>query len=119
MVLDELTGRDFFKDPGLNRTLAGDGAASLFAGLVGAPAMTSYGENIGVMAITKIHSVYVLMGAAMFAILFAFVNKLNVLIMQMPMPVIGGISFLCLEQLRQPEFRLWWKIRLTWVSSET
>lgn len=94
MVLDELTGRDFFKDPGLNRTLAGDGAASLFAGLVGAPAMTSYGENIGVMAITKIHSVYVLMGAAMFAILFAFVNKLNVLIMQMPMPVIGGISFL-------------------------
>ncbi|MDH5104808.1 NCS2 family nucleobase:cation symporter [Lentilactobacillus diolivorans] len=94
MVLDELTGRDFFKDPGLNRTLAGDGAASLFAGLVGAPAMTSYGENIGVMAITKIHSVYVLMGAAGFAILFAFVNKLNVLIMQMPMPVIGGISFL-------------------------
>lgn len=94
MVLDELTNRDFFKDPGLNRTLAGDGAASLFAGLVGAPAMTSYGENIGVMAITKIHSVYVLMGAAGFAILFAFVNKLNVLIMQMPLPVIGGISFL-------------------------
>lgn len=94
MVLDELTHRDFFKDPGLNRTLAGDGAASLFAGLVGAPAMTSYGENIGVMAITKIHSVYVLMGAAGFAILFAFVNKLNVLIMQMPLPVIGGISFL-------------------------
>ena len=94
MVLDQLTGRNFFKDPGLNRTLAGDGAASFFAGLVGGPAVTSYGENIGVMAITKVHSVYVLMGAAMFAILFAFVNKLNVLIMQMPLPVIGGISFL-------------------------
>ncbi|HAT54451.1 MAG TPA: uracil permease, partial [Lactobacillus sp.] len=53
-----------------------------------------YGENIGVMAITKVHSVYVLMGAAMFAIIFAFINKLNVLIMAMPLPVIGGISFL-------------------------
>lgn len=94
MVLNEITGRDYFRDPGLNRTLAGDGAASLFAGLVGGPAVTSYGENIGVMAITKIHSVYVLMGAAMFAIIFSFVHKLNVLIMQMPMPVIGGISFL-------------------------
>ncbi len=94
MVLNELTGRDFFKDPGLNRTLAGDGTASLFAGLVGGPAVTSYGENIGVMAITKIHSVYVLMGAAMFAIIFSFVHKLNVLILQMPLPVIGGISFL-------------------------
>ncbi|KPN82173.1 uracil-xanthine permease family protein [Apilactobacillus kunkeei] len=94
MVLDELTGRNYFKDPGLNRTLTGDGLASIFAGLVGGPAVTSYGENIGVMAITKIHSVYVLIGAAVFAILFSFVNKLNVLIMQMPLPVIGGISFL-------------------------
>ena len=71
MVLNNLTKRDFFLDPGLHRTLAGDGAASIFAGLVGAPAMTSYGENIGVMAITKVHSVYVLMGAAGFAILFS------------------------------------------------
>ncbi|CAI2609183.1 uracil permease [Apilactobacillus kunkeei] len=94
MVLDELTGRNYFKDPGLNRTLTGDGLASMFAGLVGGPAVTSYGENIGAMAITKIHSVYVLIGAAVFAILFSFVNKLNVLIMQMPLPVIGGISFL-------------------------
>ncbi|KOY79138.1 uracil-xanthine permease family protein [Apilactobacillus kunkeei] len=94
MVLDELTGRNYFKNPGLNRTLTGDGLASMFAGLVGGPAVTSYGENIGVMAITKIHSVYVLIGAAVFAILFSFVNKLNMLIMQMPLPVIGGISFL-------------------------
>ncbi|POH13352.1 uracil permease [Fructilactobacillus sanfranciscensis] len=94
MVLGELTHRNFFKDPGLNRTLAGDGAASLMAGLIGGPAVTSYGENIGVMAITKVYSVYVIVGAAIFAIIFAFVNKLNVLIMQMPLPVIGGISFL-------------------------
>ncbi|GKT02482.1 uracil-xanthine permease family protein [Furfurilactobacillus sp. WILCCON 0119] len=94
MVLDNLTHRNFFKDPGLQRTLAGDGTASIVAGLLGGPAVTSYGENIGVMAITKVHSVYVLMGAAMFAIIFAFINKLNVLIMAMPLPVIGGISFL-------------------------
>ncbi|GEK28573.1 uracil-xanthine permease family protein [Furfurilactobacillus siliginis] len=94
MVLDNLTHRNFFKDPGLNRTLAGDGTASIVAGLIGGPAVTSYGENIGVMAITKVHSVYVLMGAAVFAIIFAFINKLNVLIMAMPLPVIGGISFL-------------------------
>ncbi|KRM91359.1 solute carrier family 23 protein [Fructilactobacillus florum] len=94
LVLGELTHRNFFKHPGLNRTLAGDGAASIAAGVVGGPAVTSYGENIGVMAITKIYSVYVIVGAALFAIAFAFINKLNVLIMQMPLPVIGGISFL-------------------------
>lgn len=94
MVLDELTNNNFFKNPGLSRTLAGDGFSSVVSGLFGGPAMTSYGENIGVMAITKIYSVYVIIGAAFLAILFSFCNKLNVLIMQMPLPVIGGISFL-------------------------
>lgn len=94
MVLGELTGRDYFKNPGLNRTLAGDGAASVFAGLVGGPSVTSYGENIGVMAITKVHSVYVLIGAAIFAIMFAFVGKLSALIQSIPGAVTGGISFL-------------------------
>lgn len=94
MVLDDLTGRDYMKEPGLQRTLAGDGAASVFAGLVGGPSVTSYGENIGVMAITKVHSVYVLIGAAIFAILFSFVGKLSALIQSIPGAVTGGISFL-------------------------
>ncbi len=94
MVLDELTGRDFIKNPGLHRTLAGDGAASIFAGLVGGPSVTSYGENIGVMAITKVHSVYVLIGAALFAIAFSFVGKLSALIQSIPGAVTGGVSFL-------------------------
>ena len=94
MVLNELTDRDFFKDPGLNHTLAGDGTASIIAGLVGGPPVTSYGENIGVLAITKVHSVYVLGGAALFAILFSFIGKLSALIQSIPSPVIGGISFL-------------------------
>lgn len=94
MVLNELTERNFFKDPGLNHTLAGDGTASIIAGFVGGPPVTSYGENIGVLAITKVHSVYVLAGAAFFAICFSFVGKLSALIESIPMPVIGGISFL-------------------------
>jgi uracil permease len=94
MVLDDLTGRDYMKNPGLHRTLAGDGAASIFAGLVGGPSVTSYGENIGVMAITKVHSVYVLIGAAVFAILFSFVGKLSALIQSIPGAVTGGVSFL-------------------------
>lgn len=94
MVLDKLTNRNFFKDPGLNHTLAGDGTASIIAGLVGGPPVTSYGENIGVMAMTKVHSVYVLAGAGLFAILFAFIGKLSALINTIPGPVIGGISFL-------------------------
>ncbi|KRK73344.1 uracil-xanthine permease family protein [Lacticaseibacillus nasuensis] len=94
MVLNEMTHRNFFKDPGLNHTLAGDGTASIIAGFVGGPPVTSYGENIGVMAMTKVHSVYVLAGAGMFAVLFAFIGKLSALIRTIPSPVIGGISFL-------------------------
>ena len=94
IVLNELTERNYFKDPGLNHTLAGDGTASIIAGFVGGPPVTSYGENIGVLAITRVHSVYVLAGAALFAVFFSFVGKLSALIESIPGPVIGGISFL-------------------------
>ncbi|ETY73766.1 uracil-xanthine permease family protein [Lactiplantibacillus fabifermentans] len=94
MVLNKLTKRNFFKDPGLNHTLAGDGTASIIAGFVGGPPVTSYGENIGVLAITRVHSIYVLAGAAFFAIIFSFVGKLSALIQSIPSPVIGGVSFL-------------------------
>ncbi|KRM56027.1 uracil-xanthine permease family protein [Lacticaseibacillus sharpeae] len=94
MVLDKLTNRNFFKDPGLNHTLAGDGTASIIASLIGGPAVTSYGENIGVLAMTRVHSIYVLGGAGFFAIVFAFIGKLAALIRSIPSPVIGGISFL-------------------------
>jgi uracil permease len=68
--------------------------ASIVAGFIGGPPVTSYGENIGVLAVTKVHSVYVLMGAAVSAIIFSFVGKLSALIQSIPNPVIGGISFL-------------------------
>ena len=92
MVLNSLTGRDFFKDPGLDRTLTGDGIAQIIAGVFGAPPVTSYGENIGVMALNKIYSVYVIAGAAVIAVVMSFIGKISALLSSIPTPVIGGIS---------------------------
>lgn len=93
MVLNKLTKRNFFQDPGLSITLMGDGLAQIVAGFVGGPPVTSYGENIGVLAITRVHSVFVIGGAAVFAVALGFVGKLSALILSIPGPVISGISF--------------------------
>ena len=93
MVLNKLTKRNFFQDPGLSKTLMGDGIAQIVAGFVGGPPVTSYGENIGVLAITRVHSVFVIGGAAVFAVALGFVGKLSALILSIPGPVISGISF--------------------------
>ncbi|MDR1568546.1 MAG: NCS2 family nucleobase:cation symporter [Streptococcaceae bacterium] len=92
MVLNTLTKRDFFKEPGLDKTLTGDGVAQIIAGFIGGPPVTSYGENIGVMAITKVHSVWVIAGAAGFAIILSFIGKITALIHSIPPAVIGGVS---------------------------
>ncbi|AWN18818.1 uracil-xanthine permease family protein [Streptococcus sobrinus] len=92
MVLNGLTGRDFFKDPGLERTLTGDGLAQIIAGFFGAPPVTSYGENIGVMALNKIFSVYVIAGAAAIAVVMSFVGKVSALLQSIPASVLGGVS---------------------------
>jgi uracil permease len=93
MVLNKLTKRNFFQDPGLSKTLMGDGLAQIVAGFVGGPPVTSYGENIGVLAITRVHSVFVIAGAAILAVCLGFVGKLSALILSIPDPVISGISF--------------------------
>ena len=92
MVLNSLTKKDYFKEPGLEKTLTGDGLAQIIAGFIGAPPVTSYGENIGVMAITKIHSIYVIAGAAVLAIVVSFIGKITALLQSIPAPVIGGAS---------------------------
>lgn len=106
MVLNKLTKRNFFKKPGLHRTLLGDGLSSVLAGFVGGPPTTSYGENIGVLAMTKAHSVWVLGGAALFAIIFSFVGKISALIQSIPTPVIGGISFLLFGMIASNGMRI-------------
>ena len=92
MVLNSLTERDYFKDPGLDHTLTGDGLAQIIAGFFGAPPVTSYGENIGVMALSKVYSVYVISGAAVIAVVMSFIGKLSALLHSIPTPVLGGLS---------------------------
>ena len=92
LVTNKIVGRDFTKDPGLHRSLLGDGLACIFASLVGAPPATTYGENIGVMAITRVFSVWVLGGAALIAISLSFIQKLGALIQTIPTAVMGGVS---------------------------
>lgn len=88
----EVVGKDFVKDPGLHRTILGDGLATLFAGLVGGPANTTYGENTGVLAVTKNYNPFILRIAAVMAIFLSFFGKFGVAISNIPLPVMGGIS---------------------------
>jgi uracil permease len=94
LVTSKVVGRDFYKDPGLHRTLAGDGIATAWASLWGGPPNTTYGENIGVMAITKVYSVWVIGGAAVVALFLSMFQKFGALIQTIPTPVMGGISML-------------------------
>ena len=94
IVTNNIVGRDFVKDPGLHRSLAGDGVATAFAGLIGGPPNTTYGENIGVMAITRVFSVWVIGGAAVLAVLMSFCPKVGELIHTIPVPVMGGICIM-------------------------
>ncbi|WP_303968113.1 uracil-xanthine permease family protein [Sporosarcina ureae] len=94
LVLGKVVDRNYIESPGLHRSLLGDGLGTLLSGLVGGPPKTTYGENIGVLAITRVYSVYVIMGAAVFAILFSFIGKIMALIATIPTAVLGGISIL-------------------------
>lgn len=94
MVLSEVVGRNFIKDPGLHRSILADGTAMMFASLLGGPPSTTYGENIGVLAITRIFSVFVLAGAAVCAIVLSFIGKFSAIISTIPSPVMGGVSIL-------------------------
>ncbi|MBC1232915.1 solute carrier family 23 protein [Listeria booriae] len=94
LLLNRITNRNFFKEPGLHRSLVADGTASIIASLIGGPPVTTYGENIGVLAITKVYSVFVIGGAAVFAIAFGFIGYINAVITSVPTAVLGGISLL-------------------------
>ena len=93
-MTSRVVGQDFYKDPGLHRTLLGDGLASAWAAVWGGPPNTTYGENIGVMAITKVYSVWVIGGAAVVAVILSFIQKFGSIIQTIPGPVMGGISML-------------------------
>ena len=94
VVTGKIIGRDLIKDPGLHRSLLGDNFSTMISGLIGSVPTTTYGENIGVMAITGVYSVQVIAGAAVLSIVCSFVGPLSALIQTIPGSVIGGISFL-------------------------
>ena len=94
MVINKIVGKNFFKDPGLDKSIIGDGVSTMFASVIGGPPSTTYGENIGVLAITKIYSIYVIGGAAVIAIILGFVEKFTALVSSIPTPVMGGVSIL-------------------------
>ncbi|MHB8797230.1 MAG: uracil permease [Thermoanaerobaculia bacterium] len=94
VVTGNVVGRDFVKDPGLHRSLLGDGLSNVLSGFAGATPNTTYGENIGVLAITRVFSVRVIGGAAVLAVVISFVGKLAAGIRSIPTPVMGGVCIL-------------------------
>ena len=94
IVTGNIVGRNLAKDPGLDRSLLGNGISTIFSGFFGSTPNTTYGENIGVLAITKVYSTWVIGGAAIFAILLSCLGKLAALIQSIPVPVMGGVSML-------------------------
>ena len=92
-AISSTVGKDFIKDPGLHRTLTGDGLATTFASVFGGPANTTYGENTGVLALSRVFNPVVVRIAAVFAILLSFCPKFAALIGTIPSAIVGGISF--------------------------
>ena len=95
----QVVGKDFIKDPGLNRTLLGDGLATISASLLGGPANTTYGENTGVLAISKNYDPSILRLAAVFAIVLSFISKFGMTIRTIPSCVMGGISLMLFSMI--------------------
>lgn len=94
VVTGNIVERDLTQDPGLHRSLMGDGISTVLSGCCGSVPTTTYGENIGVMAITRVYSVWVIGGAAVISMCLAFIGKLSALIQSIPPPVMGGVCML-------------------------
>lgn len=94
IVTGNIVGKDLSKEPGLGRSLLGNGISTIISGFAGSTPNTTYGENIGVMAISRVYSVWVIGGAAVIAVVLSFVGKLSALIQTIPTPVMGGVSLL-------------------------
>ena len=93
-AISSTTGNNFIADPGLHRTLTGDGLATAFAGMFGGPANTTYGENTGVLALSKVYDPRVVRLAAIYAIILSFSPKFDALVNSIPAAIVGGVSFI-------------------------
>jgi len=106
IVTGKITDSDLMKEPGLHRSLLGDGISNILSGFAGSPPNTTYGENIGVMAITRVYSVWVIRGAAIFAIAFSCIGKVSAAISTIPPAVMGGITMLLYGVIAVQGFRM-------------
>ena len=106
IVTGKITNSDLMENPGLHRSLLGDGISNLLSGFAGSPPNTTYGENIGVMAITRVYSVWVIRGAALLAIAFSCIGKVSAAISTIPSPVMGGITMLLYGVIAVQGFRM-------------
>ena len=106
VVTSEVIGKDLLSDPGLHRSMFADGFSTALSGFCGSCPTTTYGENIGVMAITKVYSVWVILGAALFSIFLSVIGKASALIGTIPGPVMGGVSFLLYGMIGASGIRL-------------
>ena len=107
IVTGRITGSDLMKKPGLHQSLLGDGLSNVISGFAGSTPNTTYGENIGVMAITRVYSVWVIRGAAVMAILFSCIGKISAAISTIPTPVMGGITLLLFGVIAMQGLRMY------------
>ena len=112
-----VVGKDFFDDPGINRTLLGDGIATMFAGLIGGPPNTTYSENTGVLAVTKVYDPRVLRIGAGFAILLGLIPKFGGLLQTVPVAVLGGISIVLFGMIASIGLRVLTDARVDFTQS--
>ena len=117
VVTGRIIGRELTRDPGLHRSLLGDGISTTLSGFMGSVPVTTYGENIGVMAITRVYSVWVIGGAAVLSIALAFVGVLSAFIRSIPAPVMGGVCILLFGVIAASGIRMLVETRVDYSKS--
>jgi len=106
IVTGKITESNLMENPGLHRSLLGDGVSNVISGFAGSPPNTTYGENIGVMAITRVYSVWIIRGAALLAISFSLIGKVSAAISTIPNAVMGGVTMLLYGVIAVQGFRM-------------
>lgn len=112
-----VVGKDFLKDPGVHRTMMGDGIATIVAGLLGGPANTTYSENTGVLAVTKVYDPAILRIAACFAIVLGLIGKFGAVIQTIPLAVMGGVSIILFGMIASVGVRIMVNAKLDFAHS--
>jgi uracil-xanthine permease len=118
IVTSNIVGKDLLKDPGLARSVFGNGISTVISGFVGSTPNTTYGENIGVLAITRVYSTWVIGGAAVIAVVLSFIGKLSSLISTIPSAVIGGISLILFGVIATNGFRIFVESKVDFAQSQ-